>query len=68
MDPAAGNSVVTYLNKNLRNDAKDQIEEMIEHNMRARSKQRRRRDLAGDKAINQEEIPFDRVGSLGEVD
>ena len=48
MDPVAGNSVVTYLNESLRKDAKEKIEGVIDKQMYLRSRQRRRRELAGD--------------------
>ena len=51
LDPRAGNSVITYLNKGLRNDVTRKIETVIEKSYRERNRRLRRRDLAGDKEI-----------------
>ena len=64
MDPQAGNSVVTYLNQSLRNDAKGQIEVMIEEQLRIRSRLRRRRELAGEKETAKKPDKFNHTGEL----
>ena len=51
LDPRAGNSVITYLNKGLRNDVTRKIETVVEKSYRERNRKLRRRELAGDKEI-----------------
>lgn len=66
MDPLAGNSVVTHLNKSLRNDAKDRIDNVIDKSMYQRSRQRRRRELAGDEEIDLKPGVFAQRGDFEE--
>ena len=66
MDPLAGNSVVTHLNTSLRNDAKDRIDNVIDKSMYQRSRQRRRRELAGDEEIDYKPGGFAQRGDFEE--
>ena len=65
-DPLSGNSIVNNLNSNLRKDAKDQINIALAEGLRNKSKQRRRRELAGARATVVDEGQFKMHGSLEE--
>ena len=62
LDPSAGNSVVTYLNQGLRSDVTDTIDTVIEKTLRERSRNRRRRDLAGQQEIDKGPNPYQQHG------
>ena len=67
MDPVAGNSVVTFLNASLRNDAKAQIDEIIEASNIERGRQIKRQKLGGDQEVIQRDGKFSHAGALKEM-
>lgn len=51
LDPLAGSSIISHLNKSLHYDAKMKIGSVVMETARKRSQQRRRIELAGEEAI-----------------
>ena len=68
MDPVAGNSVVSYLNTSLKQDARRQVTHKIEKATVERERMRKRRDLAGPEEIEEDLGKFAHTSALEDVE
>ena len=66
LDPMAGNSVLTFLGTSLHKSAMNKIDGVIDVSARKRSRQRRKRELAGPSEVTNEKGSFAAIGAYEE--